>query len=873
MKAFYKFLLFFVLLLPSCSGHFISDRKYRKTVEKDLDSRSELLEAAGIDLGAMNLDREEFEALEFLYAYMSLGDIMNCTPDFYKECFDYTRKAVREMPWGESIPERELRHFVLPLRVNNENLDGCRPVFYEELAVRVKDLGMAEAVLEINHWCHEKVTYKSSDSRTSAPLATLRTAYGRCGEESTFLVAALRSVGIPARQVYTPRWAHTDDNHAWVEAWIDGQWHFLGACEPEAVLDLGWFNAPASRGMLMTTNVFGRYDGPEEKLEQTPLYTRINVVSNYAPDPRNLRVKVVDCNGTPVPGAKVEYKIYNYAEFYSVAVLTADENGCSGITVGNGDLLVYASDGNGNFGFAKSSATDEGIIEVVLAFNSGSDIPSSSFSVVPPEAKPNIPDVPVQAKKTNSARLKQEDAIRKKYTATFRTKEQAAEFAAANSLDERRTVRALCGSCGNYAEIENFLEYAVSEGRGETALRMLGLVSSKDLRDTPSSVLKDHLDNCPDGAEDGVLCPRVYTELLRPWRGSLQREMGDGFKEMLQRNPEEFVRWCADSIRIYSDINNDYTAVDPVMVWKSRIADRHSREVFFVAACRSFGVQAWVDWVDGSVKYVSGGREYDADFDSGVRSEPESGVLKLHYSPSHGLDNPKYYVNFTISAFDGRSFKLLEYRESASLKSLFGKGVELNPGLYMLTTGVRLSSGEVRSCIKFFNVRKDETTDVLLGFNFEEEELKVVGRFNSASVYSKDGASVSVRSDVGQGYYALVLVDAGSEPVVHALKDIGAAAGKLQRWGRPLLIVFAGEEDASVFNPEMYSLPSTTVFGTDSDGSIRRQIEAEMKLDRASLPYVLIADSFNRVVFFSQGYTIGLGDQMTAITDRLSNHL
>lgn len=59
------------------------------------------------------------------------------------------------------------------------------------------------------------------------------------GEESTFLVAALRSVGIPARQVYTPRWAHTDDNHAWVEAWADGKWYFLGACEPEPVLISG----------------------------------------------------------------------------------------------------------------------------------------------------------------------------------------------------------------------------------------------------------------------------------------------------------------------------------------------------------------------------------------------------------------------------------------------------------------------------------------------------------------------------------------------------------------------------------------------------------------------------------------------------------
>ena len=59
---------------------------------------------------------------------------------------------------------------------------------------------------------------------------------GNGGEESTFTVSALRTIGIPARQVYTPRWAHTDDNHAWVEAWVDGKWYFLGACpEPRMV--------------------------------------------------------------------------------------------------------------------------------------------------------------------------------------------------------------------------------------------------------------------------------------------------------------------------------------------------------------------------------------------------------------------------------------------------------------------------------------------------------------------------------------------------------------------------------------------------------------------------------------------------------------
>ena len=109
------------------------------------------------------------------------------------------------MAWGNKVPDLLFRHFVLPIRVNNEALDNSREVFFHELKNRVKGMSMYDAILEVNHWCHEKVTYQPSDARTSSPLATVRTATGRCGEQSTFTVAALRSIGIPARQVYTPR--------------------------------------------------------------------------------------------------------------------------------------------------------------------------------------------------------------------------------------------------------------------------------------------------------------------------------------------------------------------------------------------------------------------------------------------------------------------------------------------------------------------------------------------------------------------------------------------------------------------------------------------------------------------------------------------
>lgn len=130
---------------------------------------------------------------------MALPDKTDYSKAFYEENVALSLQARREMPWGKTVPEREFKHFVLPVRVNNENLDDSRKVFYAELKNRVKNLSMQDAILEVNHWCHEKVTYRPTDGRTSSPLASVCTAYGRCGEESTFLVAALRSVGIPAR--------------------------------------------------------------------------------------------------------------------------------------------------------------------------------------------------------------------------------------------------------------------------------------------------------------------------------------------------------------------------------------------------------------------------------------------------------------------------------------------------------------------------------------------------------------------------------------------------------------------------------------------------------------------------------------------------
>ena len=524
----------FILFLPvlllwiGCQNqtkHFITDETYRTQVENDFQTRKGTLEQSGLlSIFDQPMSPAEKEAMSFLYAYMPLGDIADYSGEYFLKNVKSSFQAREEMPWGKIIPEDIFRHFVLPIRVNNENLDESRMVFYQELKERVKGLSLHDAVLEVNHWCHEKVIYTPSDARTSSPLASVKTAYGRCGEESTFTVAALRSVGIPARQVYTPRWAHTDDNHAWVEAWVDGKWYFLGACEPEPVLNLGWFNAPASRGMLMHTKVFGKYQGPEEIMVATPLYTEINIIDNYA-ETAKATVKVVDENQQPVAGARVEFKVYNYAEFYTVANKTSDANGETFLTSGRGDMLVWASK-EGKFGFGKVSFGKDQTITLVLD-KQKIDKDTKEFDIVPPPEKANLPAVTEEQRAENTRRMAQEDSIRNAYVATFYTEDKAKAFAEKQGIDAAIATKLLIGSRGNYQTIEDFLANATDK---KAAIDLLQRVSAKDLRDATGNVLADHLNNSVklEGVDEEtfnqyVRNPRISNELLTAYKSFFQQ--------------------------------------------------------------------------------------------------------------------------------------------------------------------------------------------------------------------------------------------------------------------------------------------------------------------------------------------------------------
>ena len=60
-----------------------------------------------------------------------------------------------------------------------------------------------------------------------------------------------------------------DDNHAWAEVLVNGEWHFLGACEPEELPDRGWFTNAATRALLVYARTFSDYGIKDRILGRT----------------------------------------------------------------------------------------------------------------------------------------------------------------------------------------------------------------------------------------------------------------------------------------------------------------------------------------------------------------------------------------------------------------------------------------------------------------------------------------------------------------------------------------------------------------------------------------------------------------------------
>ncbi|MDR2026218.1 MAG: transglutaminase-like domain-containing protein [Prevotellaceae bacterium] len=851
---------------------FFSDKEYREQVKTDFLKRKSMISQARAEalfsvFDSPGLSMEEREALEFLFAYMPLNDLSDYSGDFYLSQVRTAFEARDFFEWGQKIPEEIFRHFVLVYRVNNENLDSARTVFFNELKDRIKNLGMEEAALEVNHWCHEKVTYRATDGRTSSPLDLARTSWGRCGEESTFTTTALRAVGIPARQCYTPRWAHTDDNHAWVEVWIDGKWHYMGACEPEPALDIAWFAGPVKRAMMVHTNVFGKYTGKEIKNVDKPMYSTINLLSNYT-GVREAKVRITGVEGKPVAGAKVAFKVYNYAEYYPLVETVTDSAGIASMYTGLGDVLVWASK-NGIFGYAVSSPEDE-CITVVLNKKEGDGF-EDSFDIVPP-AEQKLESVPSGLADENKRRLRIEDSIRKAYMDTFIDEQTARNLASNLNLPADDTWKYLNASQGNWRDIQKFIEKNKAD---KYLFPLLSSLSDKDLRDVPEHILTSHLQGFHKVAvkagtpEDitvkHLLSPRISREIIRPWRTFFQKEFDGITVEHVQANVAEIVSYVKDNIRIDDEQNYYNCPVTPQGVYEMKIADQYSRNIFFVALCRSAGIAARLNPATARPQYYDGEWK-NAEFEDGTKETYPQAKIAFVNSKDN-LIRLRYGTHYSLARFRDGDFATLGLRGTAT--------VSVDKGYYRLTVGNRAHDGSVTTVNKYFEVDENRSPDLEIKMPELVRKLQVSGTVDmNTKITLTDGKETTLKDLSGGNGVILCFADPDKEPTKHILQDLPARSNELNEWNGGVLFLVPDDRLSSAFDSSVFkNLPKNTVWGIDSMRSLLNETVSTLKLDfNDNFPLMIFLTNSGGIVYHSSGYKTGISEDIVKTLKSLNRH-
>lgn len=785
-------------------------------------------------------------ALKFLYTTMPLSDVGNYGVSSF---LDYAEHGVflwENSPYVKKMPEEIFLNYILYHRINTEEILDCRSIFYEDLKDRIQGKSMAEAAIEINYWCAEKATYHTTDNRTIAPINVYRCGNGRCGEESTFTISALRSAGIPARQVYAPFWSHCDDNHAWVELWCDGKWYFTGACEPEPILNKGWFTNASSRAMMVHSRWFDKIVPENEDVNGIEGNAMVlNQLRRYA-DVKEVSIRLKKPDGTPAAGTRLSLEVFNYSQFLPIAHMVTDERGEIHVTTGKGSLHITVMQ-DGLWAEGAIDTRKEDILELTLKEFA---IPEGwqNFDSIAPIDTPVNTDQPTEEQKEERDRR----------------------------LAEALKIRT--------AKVEAFIpdwkvDFVDKAGENkEVCEKLMSVLTDKDRIDAKPTVLKSHVDaalHLKDAYPENiyysyVLNPRVFNEVMTDYRGAIEAAFTEEEKAAFREDPKAIWSWIEENIKVCPEAEQESVYFVPTASLKIRKSSELSRHILFVAIARTLGVPARLNPMDGAMEYLmpdsvkQGAEAYEnSKFQAVIAGKAKEARLVF----IDGGLTWTYNQNWSIARLEKDGYLPLEL-EDLSWEN--GKlAIEADPGIYRILTGNRLPNGNVFGKSLTFSVEKGEEKTVELSFreaklNDMLEDIAILP-FN---LLEKDGTKVPAADVTRGGRKILFWLEVSKEPTEHILNELMEKKEAFEKYKENLLFIIKKEEDLN--DPTLSrcraALPGIPVLYdtfTENVNTLGRR----MYVDPEKLPLILVTSGELNGIYATSGYNVGTADMLLRILE------
>lgn len=839
---------------------------------------------------------DEQALLKLFCGTLPISDLASVPFDTLKS---YARHAIflrKNSNFSRELPEEIFLHFVCYPRINTEDLADCRPFFYEQLKERISDrsLGIADnntidntaenaekIVLEINRWCAEQMTYQQSDDRTENPLTAYCSGLGRCGEESTFAVTAFRSVGIPARQIYAPYWSHCDDNHAWVEVYVNGAWYFLGACEPEPCLNRAWFTEAASRALLICYRTYfdfaGKASWPDALIGHFGIALLYSVTERYA-DTVQLCLKAVNENGEPAGGANFRLEVMNMAAFRPLVQGKTDSDGTFTLRLGKGSIHIELYK-DGLFAMEDFLLREDCMIEMVLT--------PKALHQDSVEIQFEAPAVSIGKAAAPDPALLEENSRIIANAAMLRKQRLDSYFLPAYQCGDPAWTELFRLAGGNAPQLFLFYQ-SLSADEQELAKAMLLSMAVKDYRDVTAEVLKGHFfagKALLSGKENPefshfikeVLNPRIQHEMLENWRPSILAAFSSAEQAEFREYPEHFMTYINAH---YPDGNCLYyppLSMLPSATLAVGHTDELGRRLLFVAGMRTFGVPARISPTDGTAEYWRGGQYHN------VSGCMENAFLRL--LPQRGK-SPVYARNYALARWEKDAYQPLNYtqmpaecteddRSGSNEKKTESLLFPASSGEYRLTTVIRLPSGGQLCRLTYFYLREKENAALPLLFR-EASKAQMLCKNELDPFVLKDSSGAEISSDIFLRRKTVFLYpDAGKEPTEHILNEILAAAPRLshkkQETMPQLVIVLRSKKDLenALLRKAIATVPEVTVL-YDTSCTAASMLARKMFLEPGVWPLLLLVDETLCGCYGHCGYQVGIVDFVLDLAENFS---
>lgn len=770
----------------------------------------------------------EAMALRYFYTAMPLSDMENYDVETF---LDFARQGVYlwdNVAWVKDLPLDIFLNYVLHYRVNEEEIRPCRQEFWRQIKDRIRGKKPMEAALEINYWCAQEATYQSGDERTLSARAVYERGYGRCGEESVFYVNALRSAGIPARQVYVPRWSHCDDNHAWVEFWCEGSWYFTGACEPFLVPGKGWFTNAASRAMLVHSRVFGENCQPEENAGKEGMVQSFNQLERYART-RKITVWVKDEQGHPVKGARVKFQVLNMAEYYTCAEFPSDEEGKVQFLTGLGTIYIYVND-KGLHGELNADASKADTFTVVLK-ERGRETDWQEVDIISPKDEPVNPDT--------STREQTEEGKKK----------------AAQGEEIRRTRK----NGWENPEVRLFLD----ADRETASLRkaMIENLSKKDLTDLKQEILEEHLAWAMPYKDKVnqqlfvkyILNPRVEHEILGTYREEIMNAFTSEEIVKFREEPETLWQAIDSRIRELPDRERQSVITMPGPCIKYGMGSRKSKEILFVAAARTMGICARYNTSYETIEYWKK--------DKFVPVLPEEKRTASLILENRENTDWKYFQNWSLGRLKEGEYVSLKLEQISWKDSL---RLELPQGQYRLITVNRLPNGNIFALQKEFSLSEgQERSEELCLRKANLEDMLESLTLPEFFLLDGKGQSVSSAALTRGGKHIFLWLEEGCEPTEHILNEMMEQEEAFREYEDRISFAVRSREalNTPTLSKALKRLPGISVYYDSFEENVEL-LGRRVYVDHEKLPLIIVTKGENQAIYGTSGYNVGTGSML-----------